>query len=357
MRSFFKTFVFAFLSVLLLAPLSPSTVHAQQSAGVQIQPAIIEEGLAPGAILEETLTIRNISSSEQTYYLLHRDITGVASNNQPVFAEEGAEQTGYEMSSWIEVSEEPIVLQPGAAADVPVTIRVPDTATPGSHFAGLFVTMTPPRLRATGAAVGYEVGTIISIRIAGEANEVASIRSFSTDKLVYSSPKVTFSTRVENGGNVLVRPRGPLEIRNMFGKKVETLVVNDTLGGVFPGSIRAFDVTWDSKDFAIGRYQGIVALIYGEDGHDTTIASTISFWVLPLNVILPILGILVLIVVVVYFGVRLHIRRTLERYQVPTRRGSSYRSRGRGVTRLSIVAVTLLTVTALFLIALLFLVA
>jgi hypothetical protein len=66
---------------------------------------------------------------------------------------------------------------------------------------------------------------------------------------------------------------------------------------------------------------------------------------------------LAFIVLAVYFGIKIHIKRTLERYQVPARRAAVYRRRDSGLTRLTVVAMTLLTITALFLIALLFLMA
>jgi hypothetical protein len=215
------------------------------------------------------------------------------------------------------------------------------------------VSIEPPRLRQTGASVAYEVGSIISIRIHGDVVENARIRSFSTDHLLYNKPVVTFTTRVENPGNVLIRPRGPLEVMNMFGKRVEIMTVNDAKGGVFPGTTRAYDLTWKSNDFAIGRYQGIVSLVYGEEGSETTVSATVSFWVLPLGIILPILGVLAFTVLVIYFGVRLHIRRTLERYQGRTPSRAVYRRRTSGVTKLTVVAIGLLVAVAVFLVAIL----
>lgn len=348
-----RSLLFFFFLVSFFA-LSTVFAFAQSAAGVQILPAVIEESLDPGAVLETKMTVRNVSTGEQTYYLLRRDISGVRDNSTPIFAEEGMEVTGYELSEWITLSEEPIILSPGASADIPVKITVPANATPGSHFGGIFVSVEPPRLRQTGASIGYDVGAIVSIRISGDVVENARIREFSTDRLIYGKPKVLFTTRVENPGNVLIRPRGPLEVYNMFGKRVALINVNDQLGGVFPGTTRPFEVTWEEKDFAIGRYQGIVALIYGEEGRETTVSATVSFWVLPVNVILPIIGILAFIVLAVYFGVRVHIRRTLERYQTPTAgRRPIYRRRDNGVARLTMVAVAMLVVVALFLIGLL----
>ena len=348
----FRSSTFGFLLFIFLS-LGAIDAHAQSAAGVQVQPSIIERSVKPGDVLNEKLTLRNVSTVEQTYYLLRKDISGVAENNTPIFAKENIEKTGYELSSWLALKEDPIVLAPGATIQVPVVITVPLTAGPGSHFGSILASVEPPRLRSNGAAVGYEVGTIVSLRVEGNVIESARIRSFSTDKLLYSNskPVVAFTTRVENPGNVLIRPHGILEIFNMFGKKVDTLSVNNSLGGVFPGTTHSYAVTWDNKDFAIGRYQATVSLLYGEPGAETTTSAVVSFWVLPLNVLLPVIAIFGFLVLAVYVGVRMHIRRTLERYQVVGRR-SSVRRRDSGTSKLAVVAITLLAVTAIFLIGL-----
>jgi hypothetical protein len=351
--SFFTSITFTLCSLLVLSVfLTPTTLHAQ-SVGVQILPAAIEEAADPGGNITTDITVRNVSQGEQTLYLIKKDIAGVRDDATPIFAEEGMEPTGYELTSWVTVSEEPIVLAPGSSAKVPVTITVPESATPGSHFGGVFVSAEPPRLRANGASVGYEVGSIISIRIRGDVVEDARIRSFSTTRAVYTKPEVQFSTRVENPGNVLIRPRGPLEVFNMFGKRVSLMTVNDAKGGVFPGTTRAYETIWKSEDLAIGRYQGIVSLVYGEEGTETTVSATVSFWVLPLKIIVPILGILMFIVLSVYFGVRLHIKRTLDRYQGRDRSRVVYSRRARGVNRLTAIAIGLLIGIAVFLVMML----
>lgn len=347
----FRNIVFSF--VVLSFFLVPEHIVRAQSAGAQLIPAKIETAVNPGDVLDEIMKVRNVSSSEQTYYLIRKDIVAVRDDNSPVFADEGAEPTSYALSTWITLSEEPIVLAPGASAEIPVHIVVPANASPGSHFGGIFVSVEPPRLRQTGAAVGYEIGSIVSLRIRGDVIENARIRSFSTDRLVYGKPSVTFISRVENPGNVLITPHGPLEVFNMFGKRVALINVNDSLGGVFPGTTRSYESVWEDKDFAFGRYQGIVALLYGEKGNETTVSATVSFWVLPANIILPIVGILVFVILAVYFGVRLHIKRTLDQYQVSSRRTTVYRRRDSGVTRLTMIAIALLAAVTLFLVAIL----
>jgi hypothetical protein len=222
----------------------------------------------------------------------------------------------------------------------------------------IFVTVEAPHLRANGAAVGYEVGAIVSLRIAGDVVETARIREFSTDKLIYSKPDVKFKVRVDNPGTVLIRPRGPLQVINTItGKQLAILTVNDTLGGVFPGTTRDFEIAWQDSELAFGRYQGVVGLLYGEQGAQTTVSAVVSFWILPAHIILPVVGILLFIILAVYFGVRLHIKRTLDTMVVSGARRVPARRRGqdRGVTSLVLVAVTILSVSAVFLVGLLIL--
>lgn len=349
-----RTRVSFFVSILFLCFFWISNAHAQSAAGVELKPSTIEDKADPGTVLQKELSVTNKSNSTQTYYLIAKDISGVGDSGMPIFADPGAEVTGFELSTWLLYPIEPITLSPGTSIQVPVTITVPGDATPGSHFGGLFVSVEPPRLRESGAGVGYEVGAIVSIRISGDVIESARIREFSTDKLLYSSPDVKFLARIENPGNVLVRPRGPLSISNMFGKQVALLTVNDTLGGVFPGTTRPYEISWSGEGLGFGRYQAVLGLSYGEDDARGSISGTVSFWVLPTKVILPILGVLSLLILVIYLGVKLYIRRALDELSTTSgRRVVARRRKDSGLSRLMMVAVTLLVATTLFLIGLL----
>lgn len=332
-------------------------VSAQSTAGVELKPAVIERGANPGDIIEEVFTLSNLSNSEQIYYLVSKDISGVEDEDGvPIFSDTGAEVTGYELSTWISYATEPIVLGPRESKQIPVKISVPPTASPGSHFGGIFMTVEPPKLRQIGAGVAYEVGALVSIRIAGDAIESARIREFSTEKLLHSKADAKFLVRVENPGNVLIRPHGLLEINNMFGKRVGFLKVNESLAGVFPGTTRPFTITWQDDALAFGRYQAIIGLLYGEEGGQSTVSATVSFWVLPIKILLPVFGVLSLVILVTYLSVKIYIRRTLD--GLTTSQGRRVVARNRkssSISRLMVIAVTLLITTTVFLIGLLIL--
>ena len=285
------------------------TISAQEGTGVKIQPALIEERIDPGQVLSSSLEVTNLSRESETYYAIKRDVSGVADNGSPIFAEVG-EKTGFELSEWIKISEDPITIVAGGTKAIPFTITVPENASPGGHFGGIFMYLEPVAPGETGTGVGYQVGTLISLRISGEVVEDARIREFRTESKVYGKPSVNFVARIENLGNTLIRPRGPLEITNFFGENVATLKMNDSGGAVLPEQVREFTLSWEGEGFHFGRYQALMGLVYGEDSVKS-ISDTYSFWILPVNVILPVILGIALLVLAIYLLMRYYVRKKL----------------------------------------------
>ena len=345
-----KKILFFALFVLLFVP---QHIFAQQASGIGIKPSLIEEGADPGEVLERSMSIINLSDTEHTYYLFTRDIATVRDGGVPVYAEENAEKTGFELTEWIDLGITEVTLDPGEETVVPVIITVPENASPGSHFGGIFVSMQPPRLRSIGASVGYDVANIVSIRISGDVTQSALIRSFRTDNLIYGKTDVTFLAEIENKGNILLRPFGPIDVYNMFGKKVATMTLNDSQAGVFPFTRRNFEINWTDEGLGFGRYRALLSVVYGEEGRRSTITSTASFWILPMNIITPALIILGVLLLASYIAVRMYVRRTLATMS-GGRRIVRRRRRG-GTSTLLLVAIVMLAVTALFMIVLLLL--
>jgi len=348
----YRNLVLPLFFSLLFFSLFTTAVFAQ-GAGIGIKPATIEDGAEPGERMEYTVDVTNLSNVEQTYYVFTRDIVGVEAGGVPVFAEDNAEKTGYELSEWVTLNVSEITVGGGEEHPVNVVIDIPDFATPGSHFGGVFISMTPPKLRSTGASIGYQVANIISIRVAGDAVANAQIRQFSTGNFIYGESKVDFQARVENKGTILVRPIGPLEVHNMFGKRVALMTFNESRAGIFPGTEREFEVVWEDEGPGFGRYQAMLSMVYGDKGRQATISSTVSFWILPMNIILPALGVLAFLLLSAYIAVKLYIRSKLRVVAGGSRRIVRSRRRSGGMSALLLVTVVMLAITALFLIILL----
>jgi hypothetical protein len=309
MKDYFRKILFLGLSVLCIASLAPYAASAQTSEGIEIKPAIIEDNVKPGQVYTFTLTFTNIADTDRTFYLSAQDIKGLDDRGLPIFATAG-EATGYELSSWVNIPADPITVKAGQSVTLSLTARVPSSVSPGAHFGGVFITDKPPKLSASGSGVGMSVGDVMSLTVAGQIVEDARLQEFSTDKQVYGGPTVNFNTKIQNSGNVLVRPHGVIEITDMFGHQVASVPVNDSAAPVFPGSERVYTTMWHSDSFAFGRYEVVGSFSYG-DSEKKTISGTTSFWVLPLEPIAIFLGAILGIVVLLYVMIKLYIRRQL----------------------------------------------
>jgi hypothetical protein len=329
-----------------------TNVFAQEEVGVSISPALIEEPVSPGESKTYSVIVRNLNNKEQKFYVSTKDISDVSDAGVPIFADDVTEKSGMELANWISLSTTEVTIPAGASQDIPFYLQVPDDATPGSHFGSIFISVDPPEIENSGAAIGYKVANIISLRVAGDANESANIRQFSTNSFIFGSKNVDFSLHIENTGNVLVRPSGPLEIKNMLGQRVDMIMFNETQGAVFPGRKREYNFTWTGEGTGFGRYEAIISPVYGESGAKKTISSTLSFWILPIHIIGPALGALVLVLLLTFFFVKLYIRRTLAHLSYGQTRIVRKR-RSKGISATLLLVIVMLTVTGLFMIVLL----
>jgi hypothetical protein len=337
---------FAALLLLSVAGLVWSgVVTAQETASIKLQPAVIEDKVDPGSTFASSIRVTNTNSVAKTYAFRVRDIARMGDDGLPVFAEETVAEYG--MQTWVRLESESVELAPGETREIPFVVNVPGSASPGGHFAGIFLVAEPEKRENTGAAIGYEVGTLVHLRVSGDVIDDVRIREFKTDRSVFKKPEVLFTAKVQNAGNILVRPRGPIDIVDMFGRKVDTIIVNDAAAAVFPNGERQFETSWQLERFAIGRYQATLALAYGEEG-SKTLSASVSFWVLPTNIIVPaLIGLLVLVVVIVG-SIKLYVRRRMRDVQ-----GTRDANFGRApLSRLTFVTVATILFTILFLIVL-----
>lgn len=352
-----------FSALLMAFVLAPAVMFAQNDAGIGLKPANIAENMDPGESRQFTVLVENVSGQDQNYYIFKRDISGVRDGGVPIFADNNIETGGFALSDWIQLESDRLEVKSGEERALSFILSVPQNASPCDHFGGIFVSAEPPELESSGAAIGYQVANIVSIRVAGECIEEAQIRQFSTDNYFYGSSNVDFNLKFENSGNTLLRPTGPFTVTNMFGKEVANFTFNEDQAGVFPciqdgdtcrPTIREFVFSWNSDETGFGRYEAMVSPSYGEEGFKQTTFSTATFWILPMNIILPAAGMLAVLLLITYISIRVYVQRKLAYYgaSVGTRKLVRRRTNNSS-TPLLLILVVMMSVTALFLLILL----
>jgi len=302
------------------AALIPSASRAQESGSISLSvtPPFVQLAMKPGDLWASNLKVVNTNATDLTIYITRMN-----------FGPEGEEGYGQfvpllpspgnadRLASWINISPEPVTIAPNEGAEIPFTISVPSDASPGGHYAAILVGTRPldaEEREGSFLRVSSFISSLFFVRIAGDVHEAGTIREFSTDREWYDDPQVTFTLRFENAGNVHVQPKGFIEVRDMWGREVGKLDVNQrgSFGNVLPQSIRKFELPWstDKNVLAAGRYTAIATLAYGQDGIQYA-SQTIVFWVVPIRETgAAALG-LVLVLLALRFLVRSSVRRAL----------------------------------------------
>jgi hypothetical protein len=276
------------------------TAPTTGKTGIQVSAPAYNFGINPGESAQEIIKIRNVGADTQTFYPEVLDFKPAGEGGTPSFikSNESASYT-YSLASWITIAKDPITLKANESAALNFTVNVPKNAEPGGRYAGILFGTTAPAATGTGVAISNKVGSLVLVRIAGDAKEVATLKEFSTPKTSYEKGPVDFVVRVQNSGSVHVIPKGNIEIKNVFGQSVAALPVNEKNGNVLPDSTRRFDkesdnLSWKPDGFTFGRYKAQLLLTYGSPAK--TLAGEVIFWIVPWKQLL-VIGLAALIVI------------------------------------------------------------
>jgi hypothetical protein len=290
------------------------SVNAQ--SGITISPVRIEDLVNPGESLVKILKVTNSSPSSKTLYGFLKDFKSGNESGAPILIDPGSEEGSY-LASWIDLPSEGVDFAPGEEKQISFTINVPADAGPGGYYGGVYFGTKPPRLnidsedKGAGIAIGQQSGALVLLQVKGDVLEEADIREFNTDKELYGTPfDVTFITRIENKGNVHVKPIGFITVTNMFGKEVISLPMNESGGNVLPQSIRRFEEKW-SDQMGFGRYFVKLVLSYGTNVSlggqgKTTLEAGKYLWIMPWRIIVPALLSIIIVLSIFILMIRLY---------------------------------------------------
>lgn len=281
-----------FIAVFLLsAVLAAGLVRAQQPSQItlSVSPISFELSANPGDTLERSFRIVNGTDSELTLTTTPKNFTAEGEEGGVNLTDE---ETSFSLASWISVNPVEAVVPARGSQTFAFSIKVPDNAEPGGHFGSVIVKTNPIAIDATGAAVSQEAGPLILVSVAGDISESANIVEFKSQKSFWENGPIVLETRVENKGNVHFKPSGIITIKDMFGREVTKINLEER--NVLPGTIRKLVNEWD-PGFAVGRYTADLSIVFGPN--QTLATATTTFTIFPYKIIVPALVGLVLLVV------------------------------------------------------------
>lgn len=260
--------------------------------GVIISPPLTEKQADPGSLYSGTVKVTNPNANADLAITVStEDFTAKGEDGQQTFIDPAENNSSYSLAKWLTISEKSFTLKANESKTVNYTINVPQVASPGGHYGVIFFSPT----LASGAQANSnsvlaipKVGALILFTVPGAITYNGKISSFETGKksgdtfaakkiFINSNNVIDYLTKFQNSSTNHVKPLGDLIIKNMFGKEVSKLKVNDKEGNVLPDSVRKFENQSEIKH-GFGLYNASVTLAYGDNKNAT---ATLTFWIVP----------------------------------------------------------------------------
>lgn len=277
---------------------------------LEIGPPLINLSADPGETVTANISLRDISTTSLFVTGTFNDFVAGGEDGTPKILLEEDEVSPYSMKAWVEPIT-PLTLESREIKNLVLTINVPADAAPGGYYGVVRFTGTPPDLEGAGVSLAASLGSLVLLKVSGDAKESLAIEEFSVNKsgitgTIFEAAPLNFVERIKNDGNIHQQPSGLVTIKDMFGNVVATLGVNQPPRDVLPGSTRKFEQPLDQTVIGdkvlFGYYTAELNINYG-DGESAT--SSTSFWVIPYTWI----GIGILVLVGGFLGIRFLIKR------------------------------------------------
>jgi len=289
------------------------TTHAQAGTGqaLEIGPPVISLTADPGQVITTNISLRDISSGDLLVTNEINDFVAGGEDGTPKVILEEDSSNPYSLKSWITPIPQ-LLLKPKEIKSLKITISVPANASPGGYFGVIRFTGTPPELEGTGVSLSASLGSLVLIKVNGDAKEQLAIEDFyvatgDTKGTLFEATPLNFVERLKNTGNIQEQPSGLVTVKDMFGNTVATLPINQPARDILPDSIRKFDQPLDNtvigNKILFGYYTASLDVTYGSDKNKLT--SSIGFWIIPYKLI----GLIIVLLIVAFLGLRFGIRR------------------------------------------------
>lgn len=310
------------ISLVLAVAALAVTISVQSSRALTIVPPTLDYTLKPGDVKEGKIKLYNESTTDTvTVFGTTSNFTAKDETGEPDFDLQDV-PTG--AAAWVETAKGAITIKPNERLEIPFTITVPKDAEPGGHYVSLFYGTDPSLKPEDGGQVTVRslLGALIIMRVEGLVRESASVASFQArGGTTLTRLPATFDLRIQNDGNVHIRPQGTILIKNLFGGQTETISINDANGAVLPNSIRLFDSLWKKEgatstdqpgffgeisqqwsNFAFGPYTATATLNYGTSKQ--ALVATTKVTIFPWQLLLVELLVLIILILIIVFGLR-----------------------------------------------------
>ncbi len=308
--------IIAFSCFILLASVNALAFEDQESFDLLpensfiLSPTKIEILLDPGESTIKDLLIVNRLGRAGNFKVEIEDCQGSSIGEQPVVLL-GEKRGPYPLKDYLKPQFTGFTLQHEESVVLPIEVSVPEGMEPGGLYGAVLVggSFAQDVEKGNVQMIG-RVGTLFFVKVKGEVEESGALEGFTTadSKRIYQKGPVALSIMYRNTGNVHLAPSGMIEVKNIFGKKIDTIEIEPYFS--MPASLRRKEVAW-KREKGFGRYTASLVLNRGyKDKEDVVDKAEISFWILPQQMVV-IMGVVLFffIILIVLFRLKRRTRK------------------------------------------------
>lgn len=295
--------------------------------GYIISPSLDRYTFEPGKVIQGKFTVTNsfvTDEAESQTFIISTKFVFQENGNKYIYDTVPAGRQNYDLSPWITLEKTEVTVKQNASVEIPYTIVVPADPTPGGKYAAIIIEKKndQAQLDSSGAALDDKVAYQIIGKVAGSEIRNSEVVDFEINKPIFwfwPREEVVFDLSFQNKGNVDFLPGGDIfvhsgKITNAFWNtnfNPEQLVV-------LPENTREYKVSWKPQTglfrtdrngltinldyFRMGKYYATAKVGYDVNNKRVVEDRLVSFWIIPIPLLLIILGTVSLGILIRFFA-------------------------------------------------------
>ncbi|MCX6727595.1 MAG: hypothetical protein NTX11_02165 [Candidatus Saccharibacteria bacterium] len=301
--------VWGALCLIAVASIGLERVHAADpppTQGIQISPVLIDLNTEKSNSYSLKITVTNVTAGDLALKQVVNDFRAKDDSGNPeVILDNSEPSNGFSFKNWVSLPPS-IVLKSKESRVINATVNVPNDAEAGGHYGVIRFSGVAPGEENANVSIAASVGVLVLARVNGTISESLKLKDFYAEhngkktSLLQNGP-LQIVERVENNGNVHVKPKGTITVKNMFGSTVLTTPISDPAKNILPNSNRKFSQEIKQK-WMFGRYTARLDATYGYG--NKVLSGSFSYWVIPYKLILIVLLVLAVCIVGLRFGLK-----------------------------------------------------
>jgi hypothetical protein len=277
-----------------------------QTTSLTMTPSILENVVAPGKNEIKNFELKNNSNFPLPIKCYIRTFDASNETGDVAIADQ-VDVNRLAPTSWVSVVEPDFILQPQSTKEMAVNFNPPADLPPGGYYAILFAEPLVPEsfLNESSLQVGGRIGSLLFLIGPGDIHEKAKLDSVDLPRFSFGSRPLQASIRIENQGNVHLRPSGKVTLTNRLTKSAQVVAIPEVT--ILPGKIRQEEIALSPK--WPGIYSVDVNIKYGRD--NTALTASRRFYYFPVSAILVTIAVLLVLVLLILPKSRRRLKKTL----------------------------------------------